>query len=50
MRRLRDMLRAAVQGGRYGDGQLPGEAELMAAHRASRATVREALSLLRAKG
>ncbi|WP_164470608.1 GntR family transcriptional regulator [Amycolatopsis sp. ATCC 39116] len=50
VRRLRDMLRAAVQGGRYPDGQLPAEAELMAAHHASRATVREALSLLRAEG
>jgi GntR family transcriptional regulator len=50
VRRLRDMLRAAVQGGDYPDGQLPGEAELMATHRASRATVREALALLRAEG
>jgi GntR family transcriptional regulator len=50
LRRLRDMLRAAVQGGQYPDGQLPSEAELMAAHRASRATVREALALLRAEG
>jgi GntR family transcriptional regulator len=44
------MLRAAVQGGHYPDGQLPSEAELMATHRASRATVREALSLLGAEG
>jgi GntR family transcriptional regulator len=44
------MLRGAVQGGHYPDGQLPGEAELMATHRASRATVREALTLLRAEG
>lgn len=50
VRRLRDILRAAVQDGDYPDGQLPGEAELMAAHRASRATVREALALLRAEG
>jgi GntR family transcriptional regulator len=44
------MLRAAVQGGRFTDGQLPGEAELMASHSASRATVREALAMLRAEG
>ncbi|TNC23457.1 GntR family transcriptional regulator [Amycolatopsis alkalitolerans] len=50
MRRLRDMLRGAVQGGHYPDGQLPSEAELMASHQASRATVREALALLRAEG
>ncbi len=50
VRRLRDMIRAAVQGGRYPGGQLPAEAALMAAHGASRATVREALSLLRAEG
>jgi GntR family transcriptional regulator len=50
VRRLRDMLRAAVQGGRYDDGQLPSEAELMASHRATRATVRQALALLRAEG
>ncbi|NYI87020.1 GntR family transcriptional regulator [Amycolatopsis endophytica] len=50
VRRLRDMIRAAVQGGRYPDGHLPAEAELMAAHGASRGTVREALSLLRAEG
>ncbi|WAL64349.1 GntR family transcriptional regulator [Amycolatopsis cynarae] len=50
VRRLRDMLRAAVQGGRYPDGQLPSEADLMASHHATRATVREALALLRAEG
>jgi GntR family transcriptional regulator len=50
VRRLRDMLRAAVQGWRYPDGQLPSEAELMATHQASRATVRQALALLRAEG
>ncbi|SFK73297.1 GntR family transcriptional regulator [Amycolatopsis sacchari] len=50
VRRLRDMLRAAVQGGSYPDGQLPSEAELMASHQASRATVRQALALLRAEG
>ncbi|HJQ44726.1 MAG TPA: GntR family transcriptional regulator [Amycolatopsis sp.] len=50
VRRLRDMLRGAVQGGWYPDGQLPGEAELMATHQASRATVRAALALLRSEG
>lgn len=50
VRRLRDMLRGAVQGGRYPHGQLPSEAELMASHHASRATVREALAMLRAEG
>ncbi|GAB2990268.1 GntR family transcriptional regulator [Amycolatopsis acidiphila] len=50
VRRLRDMLRGAVQGGHYPGGHLPSEAELMASHRASRATVREALALLRAEG
>jgi GntR family transcriptional regulator len=50
VRRLRDLLRAAVHGGDYPDGQLPSEAELMATHRVSRATVREALALLRAEG
>ena len=44
------MLRGAVQGGWYPDGQLPGEAELMATHQASRATVRAALALLRSEG
>ncbi|HVW40478.1 MAG TPA: GntR family transcriptional regulator [Amycolatopsis sp.] len=50
VRRLRDMLRGAVQGGWYPDGQLPSEPELMATHQASRATVRAALSLLRSEG
>lgn len=46
-RRLHDLIRAAVLGGGYPDGQLPGEAELMADHGATRACVREALELLR---
>jgi GntR family transcriptional regulator len=50
VRRLRDMLRGAVQDGWYPGGQLPSEAELMASHQASRATVRAALALLRAEG
>ena len=50
VRRLRDILRAAVRGGNYPHGQLPGEAELMTSYRASRATVRAALALLRTEG
>lgn len=50
VRRLRDLLRSAVQRGRFPDGLLPAEADLMAAHHVSRATVREALALLRAEG
>ena len=48
VRRLRDMLRFAVLGGSFPGGQLPSEAELMAAHGASRATVRQVLAELRA--
>lgn len=47
---LRDLLRAEVLRGTYPDGVLPGEADLMLAHRASRAVVREALDLLRHEG
>ncbi|WP_232236106.1 GntR family transcriptional regulator [Nocardia sp. BMG51109] len=50
VRRLRDILRATVRGGRYAHGQLPSEAELMASYRASRATVRAALAMLRTEG
>jgi GntR family transcriptional regulator len=50
VRRLRDLLRFAVLRGAYANGQLPGESELMAVHGSSRATVREALALLRADG
>ncbi|WP_344859476.1 GntR family transcriptional regulator [Amycolatopsis ultiminotia] len=50
VRRLRDLLRSAVQGDRLPGGQLPGEAELMAQHGLPRAAVREALALLRAEG
>ncbi len=50
VRRLRDILRATVRGGRYAHGQLPSEAELMTSYRASRATVRAALALLRTEG
>jgi GntR family transcriptional regulator len=48
--RLRDLLRSEIVHGAYADGMLPGEAELMAAHQTSRATVREALALLREEG
>jgi GntR family transcriptional regulator len=50
IRRLRDLLRAAVLGARYPNGQLPSESELMAGHAATRATVRAALAMLRAEG
>ncbi|MCO5995806.1 GntR family transcriptional regulator [Actinoallomurus rhizosphaericola] len=50
VRRLRDLLRSAVLRGRFDGGQLPGEAELMASYGATRATVREALGLLRREG
>jgi GntR family transcriptional regulator len=50
IRRLRDLLRFAVLRGAYAGGQLPSESEMMAAHGMSRATVREALALLRADG
>ncbi len=50
VRRLRDILRATVRGGGYERGQLPSEIELMTAYRASRATVRAALALLRTEG
>ncbi|WP_344276322.1 GntR family transcriptional regulator [Actinomadura napierensis] len=50
VRRLRDLLRSAILRGAYPGGSLPGEPELMAAHGVTRATVREALALLRAEG
>jgi GntR family transcriptional regulator len=50
VRRLRDLLRAAVLAEGFADGQLPPETELMSAYRATRATVREALALLRTDG
>ncbi|WP_068028216.1 GntR family transcriptional regulator [Nocardia mexicana] len=49
-RRVRDLLRAALRGGEFGTGRLPGEAELMAQYRAPRDVVREALDLLRRDG
>jgi GntR family transcriptional regulator len=50
IRRLRDLLRAAVLAGRFVDGQLPGEGALMSGYGATRSTVREALALLRSEG
>jgi GntR family transcriptional regulator len=50
VRRLRDLLRAAVLSGAYRVGQLPSEAELMAGHRATRAAIRAALAMLRTEG
>ena len=50
VRRLRDLLRAALLGGHFAGGQLPAENELMSGYRATRATVRAALGMLRAEG
>ncbi len=50
VRRLRDLLRAAILRGDYPTGVLPGESTLMAREQLSRATVREALDLLRHEG
>jgi GntR family transcriptional regulator len=50
VRRLRDLLRAAVLRGRFPAGQLPGEGDLMSGYGATRATVRAALALLRDEG
>lgn len=48
--RLRDLLRSDILHGTYAEGLLPGERELMLAHRASRSTVRLALAMLREEG
>jgi GntR family transcriptional regulator len=50
VRRLRDLLRAAVLADRFHGGQLPGESELMSGYGVTRATVRAALGLLRQEG
>jgi GntR family transcriptional regulator len=47
---VRDLLRFAVLRGSYPNGQLPSEGELMAAHGATRGTVREVLAALCAEG
>jgi len=49
-RRLRDLIRSNIHWGAYPGGFLPGESELMVAHGSSRATVREALTMLRHEG
>jgi GntR family transcriptional regulator len=49
-RRLRDVLRSNIIRGAYPEGRVPSESELMGAHRASRAVVREALAQLREEG
>jgi GntR family transcriptional regulator len=50
VRRLQDLLRAAVLADRFADGELPPETELMTSYRAPRATVRAALAVLRSDG
>ncbi|MCE0768199.1 GntR family transcriptional regulator [Pseudonocardia kujensis] len=50
VRRLRDLLRSALLADRFRDGALPSETALMSAYGATRATVREALGMLRAEG
>ncbi|MFG1695287.1 GntR family transcriptional regulator [Nonomuraea sp. NPDC049309] len=50
LRRLLDLLRSAVLRGAFPDGLLPAETELMAAYGVGRATVREALAVLRREG
>jgi len=49
-RRLRDLLRSEVNWGRYPNGLLPSESELMVRHGLSRGAVREALAMLRDEG
>jgi GntR family transcriptional regulator len=49
-RRVRDLLRAALNGDLYPDGYLPGETQLMEEFGASRSTVRDALGMLHAEG
>jgi GntR family transcriptional regulator len=49
-RRLRDLLRSNIHWDFYPDGLLPSELELMVSYGASRATVREALTMLRQEG
>jgi GntR family transcriptional regulator len=49
-RQLRDQIRSNITHCVYPGGHLPGETELMVAHRASRGTVRDALAMLREEG
>jgi GntR family transcriptional regulator len=48
--RIADGLRAKIRAGAYPEGRLPAETELSAEYRVSLATVRQALSVLRAEG
>lgn len=50
VRRLRDLLRAGIAGGRFPGGRLPVEGELMVGFGASRSAVRGALTLLHDEG
>ncbi|GJF04641.1 hypothetical protein PSD17_35950 [Pseudonocardia sp. D17] len=50
VRRLRDLLRAALLAHRFPEGALPSETDLMSAYGATRAAVREALAMLRSEG
>jgi GntR family transcriptional regulator len=49
-RRVRDLLRSNIHCGAYPDGFLPDESALMNAYGATRAAIREALSMLRREG
>lgn len=49
-RQIADVLRRQVTSGAFGDGLLPGEAELAAEFRASRNAVRDALAILGSEG
>jgi GntR family transcriptional regulator len=50
VRRVRDLVRAAILRLDFPDGALPGEGELMLSHGVGRATVRAALAMLRDEG
>ncbi|HEX3789584.1 MAG TPA: GntR family transcriptional regulator [Pseudonocardiaceae bacterium] len=50
MRRVRDLVRAAILRRDFPHGALPGESELMLSHGVGRASVRAALALLRDEG
>lgn len=50
VRRIRDVLRARIVAGVYGDRPLPSEAELAADFATSRTVIREVLTLLRGEG
>ena len=50
VRRVREVLRAAILAGHHVDGRLPGESALTAQFGVSRGVVRDALALLRSEG